>query len=145
MGVAWPPARICPITQLAKTVAKTQYGWDPTTHYGSGTALHELGRVVGMEHEHRNPFIGIKWHEQAVYDALAQPPNPWAPATTYRNILERLNPQQVQGSTCRQVLSAAWAQTGREESLDSSPHLLTAYHQPQYVFAWKMVIRSTSP
>ena len=25
-----------------------------------------------MEHEHQNPFAGIKWHEQAVYDALAR-------------------------------------------------------------------------
>ena len=23
-----------------------------------------------MEHEHQNPFAGIKWHEQAVYDSL---------------------------------------------------------------------------
>ena len=32
--------------------------------------LHELGHVIAMEHEHQNPFAGIKWHEQAVYDAL---------------------------------------------------------------------------
>lgn len=25
--------------------------------------------VLGMEHEHQNPFAGIKWHEQAVYDS----------------------------------------------------------------------------
>ena len=77
----------------------TVYGWDLTTHYGSGTALHELGHVIGMEHEHQNPFAGIKWHEQAVYDALAKPPNNWDHDTTYHNILEKLTPQQVQGST----------------------------------------------
>jgi hypothetical protein len=76
----------------------TVYGWDLTSPYGRGTALHELGHVLGMEHEHQNPFAGIKWHEQAVYDALAQPPNSWDPATTYHNILEKLSPQQVQGS-----------------------------------------------
>jgi hypothetical protein len=77
----------------------TVYGWDLTTPYGSGTALHELGHVIGMEHEHQNPYAGIKWHEQAVYDALAKPPNSWDHDTTYYNILMKLSPQQVQGST----------------------------------------------
>jgi hypothetical protein len=77
----------------------TVYGWNLTTPYGRGTALHELGHVLGMEHEHQNPYAGIKWHEQAVYDALAKPPNNWDRATTYHNILEKLASQQVQGST----------------------------------------------
>jgi len=77
----------------------TQYGWDLTTKYGRGTALHELGHVLGMEHEHQNPFAGIKWHEQAVYESLAQPPNSWSRATTYRNILEKLSAQDVVGSS----------------------------------------------
>ncbi|MFL5328682.1 MAG: hypothetical protein ACJ8C4_07180 [Gemmataceae bacterium] len=76
----------------------TVYGWDLTTPYGRGTALHELGHVLGMEHEHQNPFAGIKWHEQAVYDSLGKPPNNWDHATTFHNILEKLTPQQVQGS-----------------------------------------------
>jgi hypothetical protein len=76
----------------------TVYGWDLTTPYGSGTALHELGHVFGMEHEHQNPFAGIKWHEQAVYNALAKPPNGWDHDTTFHNILGKLTSQQVQGS-----------------------------------------------
>ena len=76
----------------------TVYGWNLTSPYGRGTALHELGHVLGMEHEHQNPFAGIKWHEQAVYDALAKPPNSWDHQTTYHNILEKLSTQQVQGS-----------------------------------------------
>jgi hypothetical protein len=77
----------------------TVYGWDLTSKYGRGTALHELGHVLGMEHEHQNPFAGIKWHEEAVYRSLGQPPNNWSRETTYHNILEKLGPQQVQGST----------------------------------------------
>lgn len=76
----------------------TVYGWDLTTPYGRGTALHELGHVLGMEHEHQNPFAGIKWHEQAVYDSLARPPNNWSRQTTFHNILEKLETNQVQGS-----------------------------------------------
>ena len=77
----------------------TVYGWDLTTPYGRGTALHELGHVLGMEHEHQNPFAGIKWHEQAVYDAMARAPNNWDHTTTFENILKKLTSQQVQGST----------------------------------------------
>jgi hypothetical protein len=77
----------------------TVYGWNLTSPYGRGTALHELGHVLGMEHEHQNPFAGIKWHEEAVYVSLAKLPNRWDRTTTYHNILEKLTPQQVQGSS----------------------------------------------
>jgi hypothetical protein len=76
----------------------TVYGWDLTTPYGRGTALHEIGHVLAMEHEHQNPFAGIKWHEEAVYAALARPPNGWDRETTFHNILRKLSSQQVQGS-----------------------------------------------
>jgi hypothetical protein len=86
------------VLQIPLTEPTTVYGWNLTTPYGRGTALHELGHVIGMEHEHQNPFAGIKWHEQAVYDSLGGPPNNWDHATTFHNILEKLTPQQVQGS-----------------------------------------------
>jgi hypothetical protein len=76
----------------------TVYGWDLTSQYGAGTALHELGHVLGMEHEHQNPFAGIQWNEEAVYKSLGGPPNNWDKPTTYHNILEKLSAQQVQGS-----------------------------------------------
>lgn len=80
------------------TEPTTVYGWDLTTHYGRGTALHELGHVLGMEHEHQNPFAGIVWNEEAVYQSLGGPPNNWPRQVTFHNILEKLSPQQVQGS-----------------------------------------------
>src|SRR5262249_27072887 len=86
------------ILKISSTEPTTVYGWDLTSPYGRGTALHELGHVLGMEHEHQNPFAGIKWNEQVVYDSLAQPPNNWDHQTTYHNILEKLDPSQVQGS-----------------------------------------------
>lgn len=86
------------VLSVPLTEPTTVYGWDLTTPYGRGTALHELGHVLGMEHEHQNPFAGIKWHDEAVYQALGGPPNNWSRQTTYRNILEKLDPQQVHGS-----------------------------------------------
>jgi hypothetical protein len=52
-----------------------------------------------MEHEHQNPFAGIKWHEEAVYAALGGPPNNWSRETTFHNILEKLSTSDVSGST----------------------------------------------
>ena len=87
------------VLQVPVNQPTTVYGWNLNTQYGRGTALHELGHVLGMEHEHQNPYAGIVWHEQAVYDSLGKPPNSWDRATTYHNILEKLSTSQVQGST----------------------------------------------
>jgi len=75
----------------------TTYGWDLPTDTG-GTALHEIGHVLGMEHEHQNPYAGIKWHDKAVYKNLRGDPNYWKRADIFNNVLEKLSPQQVQGS-----------------------------------------------
>lgn len=87
------------VLTVPMTQPTTVYGWDLTTPYGRGTALHELGHVLGMEHEHQNPYAGIEWNENAVYKDLGGPPNNWDRNTTYHNILEKLSTQQVQGST----------------------------------------------
>ena len=75
----------------------TIYGWDLTTDR-SGTALHEIGHVLGMEHEHQNPYAGIKWNEEAVYENLSGDPNYWKRDDIFNNVLEKLSQHQVQGS-----------------------------------------------
>src|SRR5690606_7280149 len=62
------------------------------------TALHEIGHSHGITHEHQTPNAGIVWNEDAVYAALAAPPNRWDRATTFHNIIKKLAPDTVRGS-----------------------------------------------
>ena len=77
------------------------FGWSLTEDPSEGmdTALHEIGHTLGFPHEHQNPFAGIVWNEPAVYKSLAAPPNRWSRATTYHNIIEKIPPDTVQGSS----------------------------------------------
>lgn len=73
------------------------FGWDISNDLD--TALHEIGHTLGAPHEHQNPNAGIVWDEEAVYDALAAPPNSWDRETTYYNIIRKLPANEVEGST----------------------------------------------
>lgn len=67
--------------------------------YGIDVACHEIGHTLGFPHEHQNSNAGIVWNEEAVYAALAAPPNRWDRQTTYANIIEKIAPDRVRGST----------------------------------------------
>ncbi|WP_428263322.1 M12 family metallopeptidase [Haliangium sp.] len=75
------------------------FGWDLTRSGELDTALHEIGHTLGFPHEHQNPNAGIVWDEEAVYRALAQPPNSWSRQDTFYNIIRKLNPGEVEGSS----------------------------------------------
>jgi hypothetical protein len=62
-------------------------------------APHEIGHTLGFPHEHQNPNSGIVWNEDAVYKALAGDPNFWDRETTHYNIIRKISPDTVQGST----------------------------------------------
>lgn len=72
---------------------------DPTAgNFDWETAAHELGHSMGLPHEHQNPKAGIVWNEEAVYAALALPPNSWSRETTFHNIIRKIDADTVQGS-----------------------------------------------
>ncbi len=76
------------------------FGWDLTRSPREiDTAVHEIGHTLGFPHEHQNPNAGIVWDEEAVYTALAKPPNSWDRNKTFFNILRKIEPDTVQGSS----------------------------------------------
>lgn len=74
-------------------------GWDlRTDRRGVDVPVHEIGHTLGFPHEHQNPFSGIVWNEQAVYDYFGAPPNQWDHDTTFHNILEKFSTGEVEGT-----------------------------------------------
>jgi hypothetical protein len=77
------------------------FGWDLTQDPRGGgvdTPIHEIGHTLGFPHEHQNPFSGIVWDEEAVYQRFAAAPNFWSREKTFHNVLRKLNPTEVEGS-----------------------------------------------
>lgn len=73
------------------------FGWDILQQ--PDTAIHEVGHALGAQHEHQNPNAGIVWDDEAVYAALAAPPNGWSRDDTFNNIIRKLPAHEVEGST----------------------------------------------
>jgi hypothetical protein len=65
---------------------------------GVDVPVHEIGHTCGLPHEHQNPKGGIEWNEPAVYDYFGGPPNNWPKPVVYSNIIEKINPDEVDGS-----------------------------------------------
>lgn len=85
---------------IPKTETTMNFGWDLTENaYGMTTALHEIGHLIGFQHEHQSPFSGIEWDTEAVYAEFSGYPNYWSKESIDSNILTKLPPNQVVGST----------------------------------------------
>lgn len=75
------------------------FGWRLQGSSGLDTAIHEIGHTLGLNHEHQNPNAGIVWNEPAVYEDLSGPPNNWTDEKIHYNILRKIPPDEVQGSS----------------------------------------------
>ena len=88
------------ILNYGKDFRTMNFGWDLVTYFkGLDTATHEIGHTLGLPHEHQNPNSGIVWNEPAVYADLASPPNLWSQPVTFHNIIQKIDPDTVQGSS----------------------------------------------
>lgn len=87
------------IFKVPKNETTMNFGWDLTDEYGFTTALHEIGHTIGFQHEHQSPFSGIEWNVDAVVKEFSGPPNKWNRAQIESNILTKLSPNQVKGTT----------------------------------------------
>jgi Astacin (Peptidase family M12A) len=87
------------VLEIPMSEPTMNFGWDLTLPGEIDTAIHEIGHTLGMQHEHQNPNAGIEWNEEAVYQDLAGPPNRWPRDKTFRNIIKKLSPNEVSGST----------------------------------------------
>ena len=75
------------------------FGWDLRADpRGVDVPVHEIGHTLGFPHEHQNPFAGMVWNEEAVYQYFGGPPNNWPRDTTFHNVLRKLATGEVQGS-----------------------------------------------
>jgi hypothetical protein len=78
-------------------------GNQPTMNFGwldEGVILHEFGHMIGMIHEHQNPFDNpIQWNKPVVNAALSGPPNFWDQATIDHNIYAKYSVDQINGSS----------------------------------------------
>lgn len=70
----------------------------PTMNFGwmdYGTIRHEIGHMLGLLHEHKNPESNIQWNEEVVLQELSGPPNNWTEQQIRHNVLDPLNPTSV--------------------------------------------------
>ena len=95
---SWSYLGTYPIDNVPMNQRTMNFGWSLTTRHGRDTALHEIGHAIGAKHEHQNPFAGIQWNRQEVYNYFSGPPNNWERSMIDRNILDAVAKSEVEGS-----------------------------------------------
>ena len=78
---------------IQKNVATMNFGW-----FDVATTIHEFGHVLGMIHEHQNPYgKNIDWNIDEVYRWASDTQN-WDKKTVDNNIIRKYDTNQINGS-----------------------------------------------
>ena len=79
--------------QIPRDQPTMNFGW-----FDVATTIHEFGHALGMIHEHQNPKGNkIEWDKKKVYE-WAEETQGWDQNTTYSNIIEKYDANQINGS-----------------------------------------------
>ena len=70
--------------------ATMNIGWS-----GLDVCLHEIGHLLGLQHEQSNPDGGICWNEPNVIRDLSGPPNNWSEDMIRHNVFVKADPATV--------------------------------------------------
>jgi hypothetical protein len=65
-------------------------GWDISKPEYFYTTIHEIGHVLGLEHEHQNPNSGIVWNKEQVY-ANFEREQGWSKDLIDENVIKKLD------------------------------------------------------
>lgn len=74
------------------------WGDEPTMNAGwsdRDSLLRLLGHVLGLRLEHQNPFLGLQWNEDAVYEKMSEPPNFWNRDLTFYQIIRKYSADTI--------------------------------------------------
>jgi len=65
-------------------------GWDVTDSGQKGTAEHEIGHALGLDHEHQHPHCPLQWNVQAVLEDYRKSQG-WSDEDIYQQVLNRVS------------------------------------------------------
>jgi len=77
-------------TGISPSMYTMNLGWDVTDNGQKGTAEHEIGHALGLDHEHQHPECPLVWDVQAVIDSYRHSQG-WSEPEIQQQVLSRVS------------------------------------------------------